>query len=149
MKEQIKLLERFHEAFGHPVSKQPVFLTEERMVLRINLIQEELNELEESMLVNYTPDIVKEICDLLVVTFGTIVELGIQDIVEDAFAEVMRSNMTKLGVDGKPIYREDGKILKSPLYEEADIARVLTEARERMMKSFDSDKVQDNVANSF
>jgi predicted HAD superfamily Cof-like phosphohydrolase len=88
-------------------------------------------------------------CDLLVVTFGTIVELGIQDIVEDAFAEVMRSNMTKLGVDGKPIYRQDGKILKSPLYEEADIARVLTEARERMMRTFDSEKVKDNVANSF
>jgi predicted HAD superfamily Cof-like phosphohydrolase len=121
MKKQIELLKQFHTAFGHPVESKPTFLSDDRLGLRIALIQEELNEVEEAMMVNYHPDIIKEISDLLVVVFGTVIECGYQDLIEQAFEEVMRSNMSKLGVDGKPIYREDGKILKGPNYSEAKI----------------------------
>ena len=121
MKNELELLKQFHNAFGHPVETKPTFLSDDRLTLRIALIQEELNEVEEAMMVNYHPDIMKELSDLLVVTFGTIIECGYQDLIEQAFAEVMRSNMSKLGADGKPIYREDGKILKGPDYKEADM----------------------------
>jgi predicted HAD superfamily Cof-like phosphohydrolase len=57
---------------------------------------------------------------------GTIIEHGLQDKIEEVFAEIQRSNMSKLGADGKPIYREDGKVMKGPNYSPPDLAGVLS-----------------------
>jgi predicted HAD superfamily Cof-like phosphohydrolase len=146
MKNELELLKQFHTAFGHPVEAKPTFLSDDRLALRIALIQEELNEVEEAMMVNYHPDIIKELSDLLVVTFGTIIECGYQDVIEQAFAEVMKSNMSKLGADGKPIYREDGKILKGINYEEANIEEIFKEYEKKEKSKIN---VNDNIENSF
>jgi predicted HAD superfamily Cof-like phosphohydrolase len=68
-------------------------------------------------------DITKELCDILVVTYGFLVALGVD--ADKAFAEVHASNMSKLGEDGKPIYREDGKVLKGPNYRKADPVKLV------------------------
>ena len=54
--------------------------------------------------------------DMLYILCGTIIEHGMQDLIEDVFEEIQKSNMSKLGIDGNPIYREDGKVLKGPNY---------------------------------
>ena len=64
--------------------------------------------------------------DMLYILCGTIIEHGLQDKIEEVFAEIQRSNMTKLGADGKPIYREDGKVMKGPNYSPPDLAGVLS-----------------------
>ena len=66
--------------------------------------------------------------DMLYILCGTIIEHGMQDKIEEVFAEIQRSNMSKLGEDGQPIYREDGKVLKGPNYFKPDIKSVLEEA---------------------
>jgi len=70
-------------------------------------------------------EIADALTDLLYVLLGTFISHGLQDAAEDLFAEVHRSNMTKLGPDGKVIYREDGKVLKPPTFEPPDLRRVL------------------------
>ena len=72
--------------------------------------------------------VAKELCDLLYVTIGTIVTYGLQDKIEKCFEEVHRSNMSKLGKDGKPVYREDGKLLKGDNYSLANIKPILDAA---------------------
>ena len=64
--------------------------------------------------------------DMLYILCGTIIEHGLQDKIEEVFAEIQRSNMSKLGADGQPIYREDGKVMKGPNYSPPDLARVLS-----------------------
>lgn len=63
--------------------------------------------------------------DMLYILCGTIIEHGMQEVIEDVFEEIQRSNMSKLGADGKPIYREDGKVLKGENYFKPDIASIL------------------------
>jgi len=63
--------------------------------------------------------------DMLYILCGTIIEHGMQDVIEDVFDEIQRSNMSKLGADGKPIYREDGKVLKGPNYFKPDFKQIL------------------------
>jgi predicted HAD superfamily Cof-like phosphohydrolase len=86
--------------------------------LRYDLMAEELAEVDQAMAdvlhVEDLPDLAKELADLLYVVYGTAVTFGID--IDKVFAEVHSSNMSKLGVDGKPIYREDGKVLKGPNY---------------------------------
>lgn len=111
----------FNGAFGQPTGDTP--MTPERMALRIELIREEFKEvLEEAQqpLAHIDhPALMKELADLLVVTYGMGVELGYP--MDEAFNLVHASNMSKLGEDGKPIYREDGKVLKGPNYKKADL----------------------------
>ncbi|MGB2339177.1 MAG: hypothetical protein ACPH7I_04760, partial [Flavobacteriaceae bacterium] len=63
--------------------------------------------------------------DMLYILCGTIITHGMQDVIDEVFEEVQRSNMSKLGSDGKPIYREDGKVLKGPNYFKPNIAKIL------------------------
>jgi predicted HAD superfamily Cof-like phosphohydrolase len=65
--------------------------------------------------------------DMLYILFGTIITHGMQDVIDEVFEEIQRSNMSKLGSDGKPIYREDGKVLKGPNYFKPDIAKILNQ----------------------
>ena len=115
----------FHEKFGHKIdfiqsrSEEREITKEEAetITLRRKLIQEEFRELMEAP---FLDDVMKEACDLLYVVLGMFVEFGWD--VEEAFSRVHESNMSKLGEDGKPIYREDGKVLKGPNYKKADLS---------------------------
>lgn len=109
-------VQEFHNAMGTTRRTWPP--TQEELILRSDLIWEELNELMDEF-VEFNPDqidkkkIAKELADLLYVVYGTADSFGIP--IDDVFAEVHRSNMSKL-VDGKPLKREDGKVLKGPNY---------------------------------
>lgn len=136
------LVEEFHEAFGHPVAPEPVVPDDGRVMLRLELIREEFCELLEAsgfkdagaqiraIYLNpdedYAPDLVgiaDALGDLDVVVNGSALEHGIP--LPAVTAEIHRSNMTKLGPNGKPIYREDGKILKGEDYEPPNLGPVL------------------------
>jgi predicted HAD superfamily Cof-like phosphohydrolase len=101
----------FHEAFGHPAPTTPTF-DEIRVDLREKLMKEELEETMDAIRAGDMVEAADGLADLIYVTVGTAVELGIR--LEDIFRVVQRSNMAKLGPDGKPITREDGKSQKPP-----------------------------------
>ena len=121
----IGLVKQFHQKFGHPVSENIGIPTKELCKLRLDLLKEELRELEEAIEEN---DIVKAadaFADLQYVLSGAILVFGLHDKFSTIFQEVQNSNMSKLGRDGKPIYREDGKILKGPDYFSPNIEGIL------------------------
>lgn len=119
----------FHKAFGHPIG---VEATADSLALRFKLIHEEHNELRDEIAIamvdvetlgavstKVKARLLKELADLQYVISGLAVELGLP--LDIAFNRVHESNMTKLGEDGKPVYREDGKILKGPNYRPPDM----------------------------
>lgn len=114
----------FHAAFGHPIAKCPTLVTDESLKkLRIDLIQEEFEELIEAVNDGNIVAIADALGDLEYVIHGMALVYGIpQDLI---FAEIHDSNMSKLGEDGKPIYREDGKILKGPGYQPPRLAPII------------------------
>lgn len=89
-------------------------------------MREEIEEAIDAMENEPLENIAKELADVLYVTYGTIGEYGLGDKMEQIFDEVHKSNMSKLDSKGKPIYREDGKVLKSSDYKPADIKSILT-----------------------
>lgn len=118
-----ELVRQFHQTFGHPVADKPELIDEYRSNLRLNLIAEEYAELENAVREGDLVEIADALADLEYVLHGMALEYGIP--LHEVVAEVHRSNMTKLDDDGKPIYREDGKILKSKNYEPPRIKEVL------------------------
>ena len=114
---------QFCQTFGHHVGKEPSWPDVDTIRLRTNLIKEEATETIKALTEEDIPEIAKELADLLYVTYGTAVAFGID--LDAVFEEVHLSNMSKVGKDGKPILREDGKILKGPNYVPADIEGVL------------------------
>lgn len=136
MKQQIEMMEEFHRAFGHPIDR-PELITDIKSTqdltnalnfikLRNKLHAEECKELDDELWElaitgKITPNLLKEASDLLYVLLGTLVALGVADKFEEAFKRVHESNMSKLGDDGKPVYREDGKVLKGPNYKAPDL----------------------------
>ena len=110
----------FMGTFGQEIKTSPEYPSEDIQKLRIELIDEEFKELQES---NSLVDAADALTDLLVVIYGAGHAYGID--LDECFKEVHRSNMSKLGEDGKPIYREDGKVLKGPNYSEPNLKAVL------------------------
>ncbi len=104
----------FHETFGAPLGKVPALIPFTRATLRYNLIGEELNEFYEAMCQNDIVGIADALGDLAYVVYGAAIEYGIQ--LDEVIREIHASNMSKLGGDGEPVYRADGKILKGPNY---------------------------------
>lgn len=104
----------FHEAFGHPTPHTPRFPTSDRISLRLGLITEELSELSQSLAARNLTEVADALGDILYVTYGMGIEFGLP--MDAIFATIHESNMSKLGEDGKPIYREDGKVMKGPNY---------------------------------
>lgn len=123
MKSNFDKVGDFHEKFGHPKKDKYEFPDEELLSLRGKLIGEEFNELAEAAAAKNGVEMVDALADLLYVTYGFFHAIGVN--ADEVFDEVHRSNMSKLGADGKPIYREDGKILKGPDYFPPDISRLL------------------------
>lgn len=117
------LVREFHETFGHPVADRPTLPDLALASLRVALIKEELEELRAALIDGNVIEIADALGDILYVTFGAGVAFGIG--LDEVFEEIQRSNMAKLGPDGKPILREDGKILKPDGWMPPNIARVI------------------------
>lgn len=119
-----RALRDFHAAFGLAMSDVPLArVPEKTRKLRESLIEEEYKELQEALDAEDLEQICKESCDLLYVVIGLMVAYGVP--IDRCFDEVHRSNMSKLGPNGRPIYREDGKALKGPDYSPADLKKIL------------------------
>ena len=110
----------FMTTFGQEVKTVPEFPSEDIQKLRDELIHEEFNEF---LAADNLVDVADALTDLLVVIYGAGHAYGID--LDECFKEVHRSNMSKLGEDGKPIYREDGKVLKGPNYSEPNLEAVM------------------------
>ena len=129
MKEQLKAVETFHNAFGQENGKYPRPLDEHGFNLRHSLMQEENDEYLEACFKNSLVEIADALGDQLYILCGTILKHGMQDKIVEVFEEIQRSNMSKLGEDGLPILREDGKILKGPNYSKPDIKSILEQKK--------------------
>ncbi|MBW8243349.1 nucleoside triphosphate pyrophosphohydrolase family protein [Muricauda oceani] len=126
MESKIKAVELFHNSFGLGVLKAPkADLGADKNKLRFNLMDEENREYLEAANNNDLVEVADALGDMLYILCGTILEHGMQYKIEEVFEEIQRSNMSKLGADGKPIYREDGKVLKGPNYFKPDIQAII------------------------
>ena len=126
MKNKIKAVKQFHESFGLGVSEEmKADLGKQKNLLRFNLMDEENKEYLEAASENDMVEVADALGDMLYILCGTILEHGMQYKIEEVFDEIQRSNMSKLGADGKPIYRADGKVLKGPNYFKPNIAEIL------------------------
>lgn len=128
MKNKIAAVEEFHSAFGLGINHKPVAdLGAAKNLLRYHLMKEENEEYLEAAENNDLAEVADALGDMLYILCGTIIEHGMQYKIEEVFNEIQRSNMSKLGDDGKPIYREDGKVLKGPNYFKPEIRKILEE----------------------
>ncbi len=114
---------KFMETFGQEVKTKPEFPDAETTNLRLELISEELNELYDAMEAKDIVGVADALTDILYVTYGAGHAFGVD--LDKCFKEVQRSNMSKLGQDGKPIYREDGKVMKGENYSPPDLKKYL------------------------
>tara|TARA_Y100001954_G_C15690987_1_gene542749 strand:+ start:351 stop:734 length:384 start_codon:yes stop_codon:yes gene_type:complete len=126
MKKQIEHVREFHNAFGIKNLDQPNSnLSKEVFLLRHRLMHEENEEYLEACKNGDLVEIADALGDMMYILCGTILSHGLHDKIENIFEEIQRSNMSKLGADGKPIYREDGKVMKGPNYFKPDIKKNL------------------------
>jgi predicted HAD superfamily Cof-like phosphohydrolase len=126
IKKPVKAVIDFHNAFGIGIEEKPNSkLPEEISKLRFDLMKEENEEYLEAAHANDLIEIGDALGDMLYILCGTIISHGFQDKIEAIFDEIQRSNMSKLGADGKPIYREDGKVLKGPNYFKPNLKKIL------------------------
>lgn len=130
-KTTLEQVQEFHETYGLPVLNSPNISDEKTNALRVNLLAEELDELKEALQQGDMVETLDALIDLQYVLDGAFLSFGLHGLKEQAFNEVHRSNMSKLGEDGKPIRREsDGKVLKGPNYFKPDIAQFLDDNKE-------------------
>ena len=113
----------FMRTFGQEVKTRPDIPDGKTVNLRIELIAEELEELWDACEKKDVTEIADALTDILYVTYGAGHAFGID--LDKCFQEVQNSNMSKLGEDGKPIYRDDGKVMKGPNYSEPNLKKVL------------------------
>jgi predicted HAD superfamily Cof-like phosphohydrolase len=126
MQKQINAVKEFHTAFRIGHSESPIAdLGESKKELRYNLMKEENEEYFEAVKNNDLVEIADALGDMMYILCGTIIEHGLQHKIEEVFDEIQRSNMSKLGEDGNPIYREDGKVMKGPNYFKPDFSKIL------------------------
>ena len=126
MKKQIEQVRKFHNAFGiQNLDKPNSNLSKEVFLLRHRLMHEENEEYLEACKNGDLVEIADALGDMMYILCGTILSHGLHDKIENIFEEIQKSNMSKLGIDGKPIYREDGKVMKGPNYFKPDIKNLL------------------------
>ena len=111
----------FMKTFGQEVKTKPSFSSDKINKLRIDLIKEELDELQEAMKNNDLLEVADALTDILYVTYGAGHAFGID--LDKCFSEVQNSNMSKLGKNGEPIYNESGKVMKGPNYFKPDLSK--------------------------
>ena len=127
MEKQIKHVEAFYKAFDMPLPETMRYLHKERALLRHKLIQEEVGELLEASMSSQGTlvDVADAITDCFYILIGTALEYGFADKLPALFDEVHESNMSKLDENGKPIYREDGKVMKSTRYKKPNLKSIV------------------------
>ena len=126
MQNQLNAVKLFHETYGIGVSTEmKADLGTLKNELRFNLMKEENEEYLEAVQNNDIVEIADALGDMLYILCGTILEHGLQHKIEAVFDEIQRSNMSKLGEDGKPIYREDGKVMKGHNYFKPNFEEIL------------------------
>lgn len=126
MQKQLKAVGEFHNAFGLGISHEiKGDLGTQKNKLRYDLMKEENEEYLEAVENNDIVEIADALGDMLYILCGTILEHGLQNKIESVFDEIQRSNMSKLDENGKPIYREDGKVLKGPNYFKPNFEEIL------------------------
>ena len=113
----------FMKSFRQEIKTSPNLSSEKINDLRINLIEEELKELIDGMKANDILEVADALTDILYVTYGAGHAFGIN--LDKCFEEVQRSNMSKLGEDGNPIYNDKGKVLKGPNYFKPDLKKII------------------------
>ena len=116
-------VKKFMEVFGQEVKTKAEFPSEKIIKLRYNLIKEELDEFEEALKDKDLKEVADALTDILYVTYGAGHSFGVD--LDSCFDEVQRSNMSKLGEDGKPIYNEHGKVMKGPNYFAPNLKRTI------------------------
>ena len=114
----------FMKTFGQEVKIKPSFSSDKINKLRIDLIKEELDELQEAMKKNDLIEVADALTDILYVTYGAGHAFGIN--LDKCFDEVQNSNMSKLGENGEPIYNESGKVMKGPNYFKPDLSKFVS-----------------------
>tara|TARA_X000000950_G_scaffold124358_1_gene155761 strand:- start:124 stop:495 length:372 start_codon:yes stop_codon:yes gene_type:complete len=107
-------VKKFMETFGQEIKEKASFPNEKIISLRYDLIKEELEELQDAINNKDIKEVADALTDILYVTYGAGHAFGIN--LDQCFEEVQNSNMSKLGLDGKPIYNESGKVMKGPKY---------------------------------
>ena len=115
----------FMKTFGQEVKTKPSFSSDKINKLRIDLIKEELDELQEAMKNNDLIEVADALTDILYVTYGAGHAFGID--LDKCFDEVQNSNMSKLGENGEPIYNDSGKVMKGPNYFKPNLKKFLWE----------------------
>lgn len=130
LKEALQHVAEFHDKFGIKYNLTPTLGKEEmEYELRHRLMQEENNEYLEAVKNDDLVEVADALGDMLYILCGTILKHGMQDVISEVFEEIQRSNLSKLGADGKPIYRKDGKVLKGENYFRPDIAKILSQKK--------------------
>ncbi len=125
MQKQLESVKEFHHAFEIGYSEIPLnSLGEQKNLLRYNLMKEENEEYLEAVQNNDLVEIADALGDMLYILCGTIIEHGLQNKIEAVFDEIQRSNMSKLDENGKPIFREDGKVLKGSNYFKPNFSKI-------------------------
>jgi predicted HAD superfamily Cof-like phosphohydrolase len=126
IKKDLDAVQEFHEAFKINVNQEPTLdLSDQIKELRFNLMKEENEEYLEAVQNNDLVEVADALGDMLYILCGTILTHGMQHKITEVFEEIQRSNMSKLGADGNPIYREDGKVMKGPNYFKPNIEAIL------------------------
>jgi predicted HAD superfamily Cof-like phosphohydrolase len=116
-------VKKFMEIFGQEVKTKAEFPSEKIIRLRYDLIKEELDEFDQALKDKDLKEVADALTDILYVTYGAGHAFGID--LDKCFDEVQRSNMSKLGGDGKPIYNEHGKVMKGPKYFQPDLSKFI------------------------
>lgn len=126
IKNELDAVQLFHEAFNIGINQNPTVAVSEKIKeLRFNLMKEENEEYLEAVKNNDIVEVADALGDMLYILCGTILTHGMQHKITEVFEEIQRSNMSKLGQDGNPIYREDGKVMKGPNYFKPNIKTIL------------------------
>ena len=114
-------VKKFMETFGQEIKEKASFPNDKITSLRYDLIKEELNEFKEAIDKKDIKEVADALTDILYVTYGAGHAFGIN--LDKCFEEVQNSNMSKLGKDGKPIYNENGKVMKGPNYFKPNLSK--------------------------
>ena len=114
-------VKKFMETFGQEIKEKASFPNDKITALRYDLIKEELNELKEAMDKKDIKEVADALTDILYVTYGAGHAFGIN--LDECFEEVQNSNMSKLDLNGKPIYNDKGKVMKGPKYFKPDLSK--------------------------
>ena len=132
LRETMDAVRQFHEAFEIRNAPGPEARPSAATIaLRHRLMAEENEEYLEAAEAGDLVEVADALGDMLYILCGTILQHGMQDVIEDVFREIQRSNMSKLGADGRPIHREDGKVMKGPNYTPPALAPIVEAALER------------------